>query len=875
MRKTYDTALWYDAYQVSSSKGKNYSSTNGKDANCAYSEDRSVQVSQRSPAEAINSFKSFVRDNFEKNIRKEDLLQLLQRLETDSRVEAFYDIVSYAEDLQYLENQYFKLRIKLNFRPFFESMLSRIVEKDKTSDQSGDFKKSLRYLYAAVLSKLTSNVASQRTVLNLNAYLDEIERRIKELKSIEKDVQVTNHQIQYNNSLYSKINAANELIQIKILPEIDASLDSTKTQIYRLINETLHHQNQTEEEIINANKKKRELGKAMMLSSVFSTLKIAASLLAFAGPVGAGVGAVLGAGAMIGDMVATDMASDLKTGMAQVTWSVNKIEEEIKYTSTLFKAQLDDAAHELDSHDKFKDDFKKIRSEIEDMREKLKQALAIENDVQAFISKDMKVKLDDLIDKEAALTKKLKPQDEKIMQDKLRILGHVKTVVQVIGVSAEAYNKYKNDKEKLETMKNAVQALEVELAGWNIYEQKIYNIMVPMFQLMRDSMKTTIKSLEGNSHVQLDIRKWEIRSKLRDVKFTFDKMTEKSNLQKDFKHYFEKVEAAMDVLIDVYDRIESLVENSHLATQISQLVVNGPPLVNDFKLENAIKRLDAIVQTNLILEQHELVVNAFKQHYFPFAPLYFGEFELPTQFQPNDTDSLKRLAIEQIKALKSGVVLSQVTIQNRDKYLYSNVSFDSNHDLKDAPPFFTWKSDEIFNNTQRLMRGAEIFLNADITKGSNDYAVKFNELIIRLKFANHTMQAEFDAAIKDYHVTFKMVGNSFYRCGQRIYSIPTDSTIVFDYSMKMNLDGRPTNPNDVYNKIIGINFLSPYALWSIQFTNERNATSLTKFENEKIDIEFVGKGQYLKNVPDVTYETCTNDLDNYYYLDSIRNFTLV
>lgn len=77
--------------QESSTKGRSYSSTDGKDANCTYSENQSKQIAQRDPAEAVNTFKSFVWDNLLDNIRRKDLLQLLQKLETHSRVKVLYD----------------------------------------------------------------------------------------------------------------------------------------------------------------------------------------------------------------------------------------------------------------------------------------------------------------------------------------------------------------------------------------------------------------------------------------------------------------------------------------------------------------------------------------------------------------------------------------------------------------------------------------------------------------------------------------------------------------------------------------------------------------------------------------------------------------
>ena len=118
-----------------------------------------------------------------------------------------------------------------------------------------------------------------------------------------------------------------------------------------------------------------------------------------------------------------------------------------------------------------------------------------------------------------------------------------------------------------------------------------------------------------------------------------------------------------------------------------------------------------------------------------------------------------------------------------------------------------------------------------------------------------------------------MISNNYYRCDKRVYHLPIDRNIVIEQSMKHDSDGLPIKQNDVYKKISESNyFLSPYGLWSIKLENERNNVTLQRFENEIIDVELIGRGQYLKNVESVSRDICNSQLDKYYFLDLIADF---
>lgn len=70
--------------------------------------------------------------------------------------------------------------------------------------------------------------------------------------------------------------------------------------------------------------------------------------------------------------------------------------------------------------------------------------------------------------------------------------------------------------------------------------------------------------------------------------------------------------------------------------------------------ESIIHRLDVLVKINVVLEKHELIIQAVKQYSFPFVFDFVSEegIVLPSDLQSNDLDALKQKAIVQIEGVK-------------------------------------------------------------------------------------------------------------------------------------------------------------------------------------------------------------------------------
>lgn len=312
--------------------------------------------------------------------------------------------------------------------------------------------------------------------------------------------------------------------------------------------------------------------------------------------------------------------------------------------------------------------------------------------------------------------------------------------------------------------------------------------------------------------------------------------------------------------------IEEIEENiEQLKESEKNMLKNSENTVNEVK--KGMQELDILITTNLVLEKYELFILALKQHTFPFIYDYFHDFEdeIPMNLQTNDIENLKQKAIKQINDVKYNLALSEATLTKKDNYLFSDTEFGEY-----VPPFFVWEYDENKRNIQKMLQGEEVFMSADIVKGFEKYAVKFREIGIFSKAKITEIQNELDERLRNFEVTMKMIGNCYYRCGQRIYTFPTDENIQIKYEMDSNTTGTPTLLNDTNEASVERDlFLSPYGLWSIQLKNVKNAHSLGKFFYFPINVELRGRGGYLDRDDYVKNDICTDKLDEMYTLDSI------
>lgn len=324
-------------------------------------------------------------------------------------------------------------------------------------------------------------------------------------------------------------------------------------------------------------------------------------------------------------------------------------------------------------------------------------------------------------------------------------------------------------------------------------------------------------------------------------------------VQEPLLNCIDKVKEGMNVLIDVYDRIDSYFENSKLIAFMVGISSESKPIAgsivtDDNRINDALTRLRKITQTNRILDQHEAIINALKQHSFPFASEFIGRYQLPNTMDIEDTETLVQTTIAQIEELRRQLKQSKILLGKHDREIYRSVEFSSSNSAT-APPFYVWKNRNFKNEISRLLQGEEITINADITKGLNQNAVKFNEIGIRFKAKSENIQGELDNELNHFGVTMAMISNNYYRCGSRFYYNSVDENIVISYAMKKDAFGKQGMLNEIYHKVHDDTnyFLSPYTMWSVQLiklnlsNSDENFEHLSRFSRHSLDLELTGR----------------------------------
>lgn len=836
------------------------------------------------PSNIINSYKSFVRDNLPSHSRKVDLQNFLKYLEEDEEVRSIYDTMGLVNDLEYLEKQYFQLRNKIDFTPYIESLLDRIGEYAITHDESIQNQKVLRFLYTATLNKLygMKNKQNHGSIINLLDYMDVIQDHIHRLREADAKILIDEYQNAYQNVLESKIDRASRYIEKQIVPEIRAIFGELDQYIKKLVEQTVHKKQKTALTIDDALEDKVRLERALILRKVFIPIKLVSSLLGLVNPIVKFVA--------LGVSKVTDMIVDQKSKIKIVRVNETdpklkavsqELTQEMKVKQLMFLEQLEDIKGSMGDMKHRNKGLQEIAEKIDEYRKVINEKIQKNATLTPIEINLMRHELQNLIMTNRAKALKSGGPVIEFIEDTVRVLYQIERILSIAEISMEVYNQFKRDNERMTAVAEAIQNLQDQLQMWDKHEQNIYNILIPQIREIENTLRSTAYNLPGKSHFELDVSKWQIQTMLRDIKMLFRRMSKEFMVQDALLRCIDKIDEGMNVLIDVYDRIDSYFENARLAALLVTVTSaqSGATLTtSDPQMNEALVRLRKIIHTNLILDQYEAVMNALKQHIFPFADAYLGKFRLPDNLKLDDTELLTQVALEQIEELRKHLKQSRIWIGEYDREIFKNIEF-SNSNSSVARPFYVWK-DRLFNEEiVKLLQGDEVTLNADITKGLNQNAVKFNEIGIHFKAKSDNAQSELDAELNHFGVSMAMVGNSYFRCGTRCYSNVVDENVVIDFSLKKNLNGWPSISNEVYHKIHDTNyFLSPYAMWSIQLiklnlsNSDENFEQLSQFSNDILELELIGRGQFLKDNGFASQDICNKHLDDYYSYDENISF---
>ena len=836
-----------------------------------FSYDYREKIILNTPTAMVNSYKSLLRKNLDNKFKNDKLIQFYDFLEKNVFRTLCLDLVN---ELKTIEEQFIDLnRIsKTDLTHIYQSFLGRVynmAENLDKNDKGSEQRKVLSYLYTSILSKMSFlEINKSSLVIDVSGYLDLVSEDIQTLKDLQdKDTKlnlIKKYKNEYKERIDKKIEEGNDLVKKEMLPELDKIGEEINKDLDELVKEVIELEREAEEDKEKLIAKRHQLEDQLAVHTGLNFLKFLGLALSFLGGWGALAGAVIEGGAAIGDSLALgdqDLPPlNLKDKDIQ---NLNDILERIKRKRIdELNGMLENLSNDLEDFRKAhnnSDELKDLEETVNSVRERLKKTAS---------GKEVRDLQEEL--KQALVRKEKELKNYEISAkgggDALKaVTDMLDKVNSIVTLGIDTYNQYKNDKGKLATINNAIQQIENTILKLKEYEDAIHDMISPMLHDMEDDLKKVVDSLKNQTQVSLDVSRYRMQSTLRNMKLQIHELTQGFKVEGRLARCIEQEEEAMNTIINIYEHIENYHDQQNLANYIANICSASAGLINvtDPNLVQAIEELEITIRSNILLEQYRTTIDALKQWVFPFAQVYLQELKLPEQFKPEkNLENQVTEAKSEIEKIKRKVALYKTSVQKSDQYIH-NGEFSSKY--RSTKPFFVWKNEEHNKLISALLSGEEVLAKADILdspKGKS--GIKFNLVELNLKAKNETMQGEINEKLVFFQISATHLGNSYYECDKKVYSIASPSQTI-QYSFEKKEDGTPVDENDVYKKIKdGDLMLSPYAMWKLKLIETQSASfeDLKKYKDE-IDLELVGFGGYIADGINIS----TLHVDDYYQRD--------
>lgn len=205
-------------------------------------------------------------------------------------------VESLIDEAKALENYLKKYYAKIDFLPFYKSLLSKIKEYtlQPGSAHSPEELKALEYLYARVLGGINHLKATDDTllVIDIPGYLKNATGNVKTLKTLTGDKLRDHYRNEYEEKINDKIAEANNFIRL-LKGDINDKQQAIEPQVHKLKREVEQALMNASQDKLALETKKQELESALSKNAIFGALQIVAQGIGMifppAGPIVAGV----------------------------------------------------------------------------------------------------------------------------------------------------------------------------------------------------------------------------------------------------------------------------------------------------------------------------------------------------------------------------------------------------------------------------------------------------------------------------------------------------------------------------------------------------------------------------------------------------------
>lgn len=212
-------------------------------------------------------------------------VQFYYKLEKDRELRSMFDTLALVKELEMLESQFHKLHTRINFLPLYQSLLNRTEEYAKQPNRRpkkpADDKKVLTYLYTTILGREYNlqDRSESNLIVDIKSYLESTKISIQKYKAASKVNTIDKYRKEYEVSLENKIEEADKLVNNVIIPELKKILKENRKNVDAVIDSIMRLEKQTEHNIQEMRKQRKELQSKLVLSLICDYYTMAAGFL--------------------------------------------------------------------------------------------------------------------------------------------------------------------------------------------------------------------------------------------------------------------------------------------------------------------------------------------------------------------------------------------------------------------------------------------------------------------------------------------------------------------------------------------------------------------------------------------------------------------
>ncbi|XP_049822085.1 uncharacterized protein LOC126265268 isoform X2 [Aethina tumida] len=464
-----------------------------------------------------------------------------------------YNISDLITDFYILDAQSYIIKKHLLLLPFMESLLNKTGNSLKNV-KSNAHKELLQYLYASIYSKIwsTKNNLNRNLVIDVQKFLQIITRNINDMKTQRNKQIVEQYKKDFESELKTKIKQGEKLIELNIVSIVNKIAKKIDIHINSLLQEIVQLKKEAKAKSALLKKKEKELKENIKLKEIFGGLQVVTTTLGFFGPVGTVVGDMLSAGfgAASASIDTTIPSTELPKLPEGVQFSISN---QASQTKEILRMVLEDALNLLkneENHPVFKK-IESVKNKVDTVDILDAESIRILHILKLEVDEINNVfELEDIYAININFTEKY--------------ARPIKTILSMVSVPLNVYQNVKNDEEKINYLSESVNGLGDYTKKLDEYQEGIINTLVPvMASIQSNVIEKVYKKNGGNqTHVDLDIQKWKIKSSLSDAKKYITDMTKGFHANEDLTNSVDKIQEGLSVMIDIYNRIQSYYEQN-------------------------------------------------------------------------------------------------------------------------------------------------------------------------------------------------------------------------------------------------------------------------------------------------------------------------